>query len=183
MKQSLRSLLPAVLATFVIFGCKPKAADQPLTPADEATAMQEADVFGTIEIPNIERIYVSPLEEIGKHKLTVIDFWASWCGPCRRVMPYVKQLYEQYQPQGLGIIGISLDEDEHAWKQAIDEMELPWMQLSELQGWDNTYVHLYNIDHIPYTILVDQQGKVIAAGMNIGEVYEYVSAYFGSEEK
>lgn len=108
---------------------------------------------------------VSVKEEFSKHKITILDFWASWCGPCRQEMPNLVSIYNKYNKQGLGIIGISLDEDEVQWKNAINEMNMSWLQLSDLQGWNNSAAQIYGIQAIPFTIIVDENGNVINAGL------------------
>ena len=72
---------------------------------------------------------------VKKNKLTLVDFWASWCGPCRREMPHVKKLYADFHSKGLEIVGVSFDESKEAWTGAIASMGLKWPQLSDRQGW------------------------------------------------
>lgn len=107
----------------------------------------------------------SVAEEAARHKLTIIDFWASWCGPCRQEMPRLVHLYNMYKDDGLGIIGISLDEDKQQWKTAVNQMNMGWMQLSDLQGWNNAAAQMYGIQSIPFTIIVDRNSNVIATGL------------------
>ena len=107
----------------------------------------------------------SVLAEAKKHKLTIIDFWASWCGPCRQDAPELVKLYNTYKSKGLGIIGISLDQDKAAWQQAISELHLSWMHLSDLRGWDNKAARMLGINSIPHTIVIDNQGKVLGQGL------------------
>jgi len=100
-----------------------------------------------------------------QHKLTVIDFWASWCGPCRQEIPRLVQLYKAYKDKGLGIIGVSLDEERGAWEAAVSSMDMQWTQLSDLQGWDNAAAVKYGVHGIPYTIIVDSECNVVAKGL------------------
>ena len=104
---------------------------------------------------------LSLLEEIQKNKLTLLDFWASWCGPCRQAMPQVVALYQAYHDKGLGIIGISLDEKKENWAQAVEQLGITWTQMSDLKGWDNAIAKAFNIRAIPHMILVDQQGRIV----------------------
>lgn len=108
---------------------------------------------------------ISLMEEIKKNKVTIIDFWASWCGPCRQEMPFMIQLYDEYQPKGLGIVGISLDNDKNEWQRATDAMGMKWPQMSDLQGWENEIAQSFNVTSIPHTVVVDQQGKILRRGL------------------
>lgn len=104
-------------------------------------------------------------DEIARHKLTLIDFWASWCGPCRREMPNVVALYKECSADGLGIIGVSLDKNEKAWKDATKELGIQWQQVSDLKGWNNEIARGLNVNSIPHTIVVDSTGTIIATGL------------------
>ncbi len=108
---------------------------------------------------------LSIMSEVGKNKITIIDFWASWCGPCRQDMPSVIELYNQYKDKGLGIVGVSLDNDKDSWLLAIKQLNIPWPQMSDLQGWDNAVAKQFNVTSIPHTIVVDQQGKILHRGL------------------
>lgn len=117
--------------------------------------------------------------EAARHRLTVIDFWASWCGPCRREMPTLVHLYNMYSGSGLGLIGISLDEDAEAWKAAVSQMNISWMQLSDLQGWDNAAAQEYGITSIPFTVIVDSKSNVIAAGLRGDDLAKFIEEKIG----
>lgn len=97
--------------------------------------------------------------------VTLLDFWASWCGPCRQEIPFMIELYNKNKDKGLGIVGVSLDNDKDAWLTAIKQMNMPWAQMSDLNGWDNAAAKLFNITSIPHTIVVDQQGKILRHGL------------------
>ena len=105
-------------------------------------------------------------EYVGNGKYVLLDFWASWCGPCRREMPHVKALYEKYHAKGFDIVGLSLDNDQKAWTGAIDKMGLTWHHLSDLKGWKSLSATTYGINAIPATLLIGPDGKVVAAGLD-----------------
>lgn len=102
-----------------------------------------------------------------KAKVTIIDFWASWCGPCRRENPNVVKMYNEYHEKGLEIIGVSLDKagQENRWKQAIAKDKLTWPQVSNLQGWKDPIAVQYGIRSIPATYVLDENGKIIAKNL------------------
>ncbi len=102
---------------------------------------------------------------VGNSEYVLLDFWASWCGPCLKEMPYVKQLYEEFHPKGLQIVGVSLDKSKEAWQSAIERLHLPWPQMSELKGWDGESSKVYNVHSIPETVLIDRKGTIIARGL------------------
>ncbi len=120
---------------------------------------------------------VSLMEEVKKNKITIIDFWASWCGPCRQEMPFMVQLYDQYNSAGLGIIGISLDNDHDAWQQATVSLGVKWPQMSDLKGWQNQVSSYFNVTAIPHTIIVDQNGKILRRGLRGEQLQQFISEY------
>jgi thiol-disulfide isomerase/thioredoxin len=117
------------------------------------------------------------MSEVSKNKVTIIDFWASWCAPCRQEMPFMIDLYNDYKNRGLGIVGISLDQDKDAWTSAIEKLNIPWPQMSDLQGWDNAVAKTFNVTSIPHTIVVDQKGKILRRGLRGEELKEYIEDY------
>jgi thiol-disulfide isomerase/thioredoxin len=124
--------------------------------------------------PGLDGTPVSLLGEVSKSKITVIDFWASWCGPCRQEMPFMLELYDKYKDKGLNIIGISLDEDSDAWKAATQQLNIPWVQMSDLKGWENVIAKHFCVTSIPHTIVVDQQGKILKRGLRSEKLEEFV---------
>lgn len=97
-----------------------------------------------------------------KNKVTLMDFWASWCIPCRNFNPTLKQIYADYHDRGFEILGISLDKKRDDWKEAIADDGLPWPQVSDLGFWNNAAAVQYNIRYIPQNVFVDGDGKILA---------------------
>ncbi len=99
---------------------------------------------------------------INKNRYTLLDFWASWCGPCRAEMPNVVKVYKLYHNKGLEVVGVSLDNNREAWVKAISTLKMPWPQMSDLKGWKSTAAAAYNIRAIPANVLIDNKGNIIA---------------------
>lgn len=97
-----------------------------------------------------------------KGKYVLIDFWASWCGPCRKENPNVVEAYQTYKNKNFTVLGVSLDKDRADWLQAIKDDKLTWPHISDLQYWNTPVVNLYGFDGIPYNVLIDPSGKIIA---------------------
>lgn len=110
-----------------------------------------------LENPNGEIVKLSSL----RGKVVLIDFWASWCKPCRMENPNVVKMYQKYQPKGFEIFGVSLDKTKDAWVGAIAQDQLTWTHVSDLKFWNSAGAKLYNVTSIPKTFLIDAEGKII----------------------
>ena len=106
-----------------------------------------------------------------KGQYVLVDFWASWCGPCRAENPAVVKAYKEYHAKGFSILGVSLDEKKDRWEEAIKKDGLAWTQVSDLKGWQNSVAELYGVKGIPMNYLLDKDGKIIAKGLR-GEELE-----------
>ena len=102
---------------------------------------------------------------VGKGNYVLVDFWASWCGPCRAEMPNVRNVYNRFHPKGFEIVGISLDSQSDDWQHATEQMGITWPQMSDLKGWKSEAATLYGVRSIPFTLLFDPDGKVVATGL------------------
>jgi len=98
-------------------------------------------------------------------KVVLIDFWASWCGPCRKENPNVVASYNKYHEKGFDVLGVSLDREINAWRNAIKQDGLPWHHISDLKGWQSAHAALYSVSSIPQTLLIDREGKIIARNL------------------
>lgn len=125
--------------------------------------------------PEGEPIALSSL----RGKVVLIDFWASWCKPCRRENPAVVQVYNKYKDKGFEIYGVSLDRQMGAWVQAIQQDGLEWIHVSDLGFWNSAPVKLYDINSIPQTYLIGKDGKIIAKGLRAVELEKKLAEIFG----
>lgn len=115
---------------------------------------------------------------VAKNKYTLVDFWASWCGPCRGEMPNVVEAYKKYHDKGFEILGVSLDSKAEAWTGAIKTLGITWPQVSDVKGWDNAAAALYAVRAIPATLLIAQDGTILARDLRGEELQAKLAELF-----
>lgn len=136
----------------------------------KATAVGQK--FTDFEMKTPEGKVVKLSDYAGKGKVVLVDFWASWCGPCRREMPNLVDAYAKYKNKNFEIVGVSLDQNGDSWKEAIKKLNITWPQMSDLKYWSNEGAQLYAVSSIPHTVLIDGEGTILARGLHGDELQE-----------
>ncbi|MGN0309088.1 MAG: redoxin domain-containing protein [Bacteroides sp.] len=137
------------------------------------TAVGQKFTDFTMQDPEGKEVKLS--DYVGKGKVVLIDFWASWCGPCRREMPNLVEAYKQYKGKNFEIVGVSLDRDLESWKKGIADLNITWPQMSDLKYWDCEGAKLYAVSSIPHTLLVDGEGTIVARGLHGEELQQKIA--------
>ena len=135
--------------------------------------------FIDIEEPDVDGNMHKLSEYVGKGNYVLIDFWASWCGPCMKEVPNVIAAYEKYHPKGFDIVGLSFDNAADAWKGAIVRKNLPWHNLSDLKGWKSEAAAVYGVTAIPQTLLIAPDGTIAANGLHGEGLQQKLAEIYG----
>jgi peroxiredoxin len=135
--------------------------------------------FIDLEEPDMDGRMHRLSDYCGRGNYVLVDFWASWCGPCMAEMPNVKANYEKYHAKGFQIVGLSFDQKAEAWKKAVRDKGLYWIHLSDLQGWQSEAAEVYNINSIPSSLLIDPEGTVIARDLRGSKLGDKLKEIYG----
>lgn len=125
------------------------------------SSLVEGKIVPEFTLQNVDGEQISLYDLLEKNKLVLVEFWASWCGPCIETIPALKDIYAAYREHGFEIVSISIDDDHETWIEASEEYELPWVNLGEFQGWRGDVATSYGVTGIPKKYLVNSEGQIV----------------------
>lgn len=126
-------------------------------------------------LQNVDGEQISLYDLLDKNELVLVEFWASWCGPCIESIPALKDLYAGYREHGFEIVSISIDDDQETWIEASEEYELPWINLGEIQGWRGEVATAYGVTGIPKKYLVNREGQIVQKDASTAKIEELLA--------
>jgi thiol-disulfide isomerase/thioredoxin len=162
MRSSILIIITLIFSFLVIAGCK-----------KEGDSKTKGEKYVDITLADTSGQFISISDFDGSYRL--IEFWASWCVPCRAENPNLVSLYDQYKNKNFIIYAISIDTQLSNWKSAIKDDQLNWPNVSDLQGWDSEAVALYNVGYTPYNVLLDPYGYIIDKNLKGAALAERLS--------
>ncbi|MCM1448725.1 MAG: AhpC/TSA family protein [Clostridiales bacterium] len=168
-----------IAAKYELLGENARASVPGQLVAGDAAKIASISVGGTAPDFTMETPQGEPISLYGiKGKIKILDFWASWCGPCRAENPNVKRIYEKYHDKGLEILSVSVDTDKDKWIEAIEADGLPWNHASEL-GKNTTAQSVYFVYGIPYMLILDENNKILAQGLRGEKLEQFIAEALG----
>ena len=136
--------------------------------------------YHELNMQDMEGKSVKLSQWVGRGQYVLVDFWASWCGPCRREMPHVVEAYKRYHAsKGFNVVGVSFDNNADKWRDAVKQLGMEWPQMSDLKGWQCAASEAYGVSSIPSNVLVDPQGKIVACDLRGDDLLAKLKEIYG----
>lgn len=171
------------IAAILFTACQMKGSNSNETTQQQTSERSDSPAEGTavgckyidFSLPGIQGNDIAVSDYVSKNRYTLVDFWASWCAPCRAEMPTIVKAYAAYHSKGLEVVGVSLDSSRDSWLVSIEQLGMTWPQMSDLKGWSCQGAKLYNVQSIPANLLIDQQGIIVAKDLRGEELLQKVA--------
>lgn len=166
----MKKLFTILFSAIIFAGNASATLDTSNSGQTKAVNSKLASDFKDADLATLQGKSVKLSDYVGKHKYVLVDFWASWCGPCMREMPNVKAAYAKYKDSGLEIVGISLDKDKAAWEGAVKRVGMTWPQMTDMTANGSKVATSYGVQYIPYIVIFDKKGNIVAQKLHGAEL-------------
>ena len=178
--DALSSLLPLVPERFrdKRYAMLAEAVNNATLSQERAAATSVGGVYVNFELPDIDGRNILFSNIVDNSRYTLLDFWASWCPPCRQEMPYIKKIYDEYGKKGLSVVSLSLDSDNSVWREAVASLGMNWMQLCEPSAGSSEVASAYGVETIPMLLIIDSQGKIMARSASAADIYNKLKEFY-----